>query len=104
MYSLNHVVDFDTLTFQQKKSFVEDILNRQFALSSSHIGTLCRNLFKQLVGNFTSVAIQRIVIPQLIASVDVNRVASELRGQMTLNQVCDFIVSTIEFFKKNECL
>ena len=102
MSSLNHVVDFDALTFQQKESFVEDIF---VALNSSHIGTLCRTLFEQLVGNFTSVAIQRIVIPQSIASIDVNRVASELRGQMTLNHIVnDLIVSTIEFFKKNECL
>ena len=101
MLSLDDVYDFDMFTFQQKKAFIEDVVRKKFALNcSSYFKNIVLALLAPLVGIVGALAIQDVIIPQILASIVVNRIASELQGQITMRQICDFIISTIDFFLK----
>lgn len=95
--SLNSVVDFDLITLEDKKSFVQDCINKQFDVNAGPLRILCRAFFQPILSNLGSIVVQRIVIPKLLARIDVDNVATLLKGKMTLNQVCDVIVVCIEF-------
>ena len=98
MPSLDNIYDFDAFTLGEKKVFVDDIIQEQIAFNSSGLGgNLFQAMIEPLVGTFGSLVIQTIIILKLLTSINVDRIASELRGKMTVKQIFDFIVSTTEF-------
>lgn len=63
MPSLDDIYNFDAKTFQEKKGFVKDLIQRQFDLNSSGYGNLIEILFTPILGFLWSLAIREIVIP-----------------------------------------
>ena len=94
---MDSAADFDLITLEDKKSFVQDCINKEFDVSAGPLRILCRAFVQPILINLGSIVVQRIVIPKLLARIDVDNVATLLKGKMTLNQVCDVIVSCIEF-------
>lgn len=63
MPSLDDIYHFDAKTFQGKKGFVKDLIQRQFDLNSSGYGNLIEILFTPILGFLWALAIREIVIP-----------------------------------------
>lgn len=77
---------------------MEDIIQQQFDLNcSGYAQNLLQALFVPLLGTFGAFIIRTVVNPRLLASINPDRIASELKGQMSVEQICDFMISAIEF-------
>lgn len=91
MRLLDDIYYFDAFTFEEKKVFVDDIIKKQIAFNSSRFGgNLFQVMIEPLLETFGSLVMQTIIILKLLTSIKVDRIASELRGKMTVKQIFDF--------------
>ena len=97
MASLDSVVDFDLMTHDQKKLLVEDLIKKQIETNNGPLRSLCLAMFSLALGMAGAMAVQRILIPDLLAKIDGDKVANALTGKMTFRQVCDVLTACIDF-------
>ena len=86
MRLLDDIYYFDAFTFEEKKVFVDDIIKKQIAFNSNSLQVM----IEPLLGTFGSLVMQTIIILKLLTSIKVDRIASELRGKMTVKQIFVF--------------
>lgn len=90
--SLNEVIDFDLFNFDEKRMIIQYFIKLQYDINQSNIGNLIfRVTFEPITGPLETIFIQRFVIPQLLIILEIERITSNLHGQMTLKQFSDFV-------------